>query len=122
MSGCIAVGGTCGMPCVHDWTYCRKHLQADQVADELERLRREVRWLRADVCNSSLRADDLRTAVFNRLDAMLSVSPEPPECRCSNPIEPSAMCPMHGIKPGDTFGWAPGEKERLEKRHKKGGK
>ncbi len=99
---CAAVGGTCGQPCVVDWDYCARHLQADQVAATLLNLRRAIRSIRIDVEHSRLRADRLRAAVVERL-IVLESDDEPLECRCTNPIEPSAMCPVHGIRPGDSL-------------------
>jgi len=70
-----------------------------------------LRALRRDIANSRLSASATRNSIISRIDDILV--DEPPECRCTNPIEPSAICPVHGIKPGDDLVSADGSKVKF---------
>ena len=85
----------------------RDALQAEvaELRSVLARTRGELRRLSNDILNSRLDARETRSSVVTRISEILDNSnsadaARPTECHCTNPIEPSAMCPVHGIKRG----------------------
>lgn len=79
MGECIAVGGACGKPAVMGWSYCARHLQADQVAARLREVEAERNAALAQMAV-------LREALADLVDRA------PP---CAHPAIPQACCFCH---------------------------